>query len=194
MKAFRLRAKSHQRPSRAVIALVGLTMLVVGPAYADFVPGDQFLYNWTEITGSQPGLTGKVDFTLGPASTTTGFFTLSSFDVVGGGLCGICTNVPLTENLSGALFDAATLGVVGSITGEFYNKNNTVHTYDLTSTDLPAGTWTFVDTSPGGSSKTSTGTYTISPSTTADLPATGILLLSGLAGVALISLRRRPGC
>ena len=133
-----------------------------------------------------------MDFTLGPASAKSGFFDLASFTVTqNGGFCGVCS--PLSETLSGALVDASTLGVVGSITGTYSNSKGKVHTYDLTTTDLPAGTWTFGDSGPGGVTQTSKGTYSVVASTTGvDEPGTLLLLIP--AGVALlISLRRRPG-
>jgi hypothetical protein len=190
----RLRAKSAHRRSATVLALAGLMTLLVGPVYATVTPGEQFVYDWTETSGTNPGLSGTVDFTLGPASTMTGFFSVSSFDVTqNGGFCALCS--PLSESLSSVLFDAATLGLVGDITGQYLNNKGRTHTYDLVTVDLPTGTWTFADTGPGGATQTSQGTYNISLSTrttAVDEPATLLLLIP--AGVALlISLRRRLG-
>ena len=71
---------------------------------------EQFVYDWTETSGSHVGLTGMVDFTLGASDTSKpGFFTLASFTVTQStGFCGICS--PLTETLTGALFDSTTGG------------------------------------------------------------------------------------
>jgi hypothetical protein len=173
-------------------AFAALMMLFVGPAYAAVTPGETFLYDWTETTGANPGLTGTVDFTLGPASTMSGFFTIASFQVSGpGGFCGVCT--PLTTNLSGELFDAATLGVVGDVTGTFKASGGGLHTFDLIVTNLPDGAWTYENTGPAGSACsatcTSTGTYTTAVAAV-DEPATLLLLIPAGVGL-LISLRRR---
>jgi len=185
-------ANPCRRSRNATAAAITGLMLLAGPAYGTVTTGEAFVYDWTETSGTNIGLTGTVDFTLGPASTKSGFFDLASFTVTqNGGFCGVCS--PLSETLSGALVDASTLGVVGSITGTYSNSKGKVHTYDLTTTDLPAGTWTFGDTGPGGVTQTSKGTYSVVGTTTGvDEPGTLLLLIP--AGVALlISLRRRPG-
>jgi len=166
-------------------------MLLAAQAYASVTPGEQFVYDWTETAGSQVGLTGTADFTLGPAATMPGFFSISSFAISqNGGFCGVCS--PQTENLSSVLFDAGTLGLAGDITGSFLNNKGRVHTYDLVTTDLPEGAWTFADTGPGGVTQTSTGTYATRVSSTA-VPEPGTLGLFGLGLLAIGWCRRRLG-
>ncbi len=164
-------------------------MLSAAQTHAGVTPGQAFVYDWTETSGSDVGLTGTADFILGAASTTNpGYFDITSFSVTQkGGFCSLCT--PLTEDLSGVLFDSMTDGVVGEITGSYNNTSGKTHTFQLTTTDLPAGTWTFDDHGPGGGTETSMGTYT----TTAAVDEPGTLLLLVAAGVGLLisSARRR---
>jgi len=179
------------RSCGAVTLAAGLAMLLAPHAYAAVTPGETFVYAWTEISGNHPGAMGKLDFTLGPASTTmSGWFTLSAFAVSSstGGFCGVCS--PETENLSSVLFDPATDGVVGSITGTFLGHGGGTHTFDLVTTNLPDGSWTFTNKSPGGT-VIDKGTYTtaVAPKAAVDEPATLLLLIP--AGVALIAARRR---
>jgi hypothetical protein len=175
----------------AVAAATALMMLLAAQAYASVTSGEQFVYDWTETAGSQVGLMGTVDFTLGPTATMPGFFSISSFAISQtGGFCGVCS--PLTENLSSVLFDAATLGLAGDITGSFQNNSGRLHTYDLVTMDLPAGTWTFADTGPGGVTQTSMGTYATRVSTTA-VPEPGTLGLFGLGLLGIGWCRRRLG-
>jgi hypothetical protein len=166
-------------------------MLLAAQAYASVTPGEQFVYDWTETAGPQVGLTGTVDFTLGAAATTPGFFSISSFAISqNGGFCGVCT--PLTENLSSVLFDSSTLGLAGDIKGSFNNNKGRLHTYDLVTMDLPSGGWTFADTGPGGVTQTSMGTYATRVSPTA-VPEPGTLGLFGLGLLGIGWCRRRLG-
>jgi hypothetical protein len=193
-RRFRLHSKSAHRLSGTAAAVAGL-MLLAGPAHATVTTGESFLYDWTETKGPNVGLMGTVDFTLGPASTTmSGYFDLASFAVTSkGGFCGICS--PLTENLSGAFFDASTLGVVGDITGTFTRTGmlGVVHTYmfDVVTMDFPAGTWTYTETNEttGGISAMDSGTYKTATTSSVDEPSTLFLLIP--AGVALLISRRR---
>lgn len=188
---YRLRhAHRHAaRRSLVVAATAGLITLGGGQAFGADTPGETFVFDWAETMGSNVGLTGMVDLTLGAASTESGFFQVSSFDVTSaGGFCGICT--PKTENLGGMLFDATTNGLVGDITGSYLNSKGKTHTFTLVTTDLPSGGWTFADTGPGGTA-TSMGTYTTKTVTTpVDEPETLLLLIPAIGGLA-VSLRRR---
>ena len=188
----RVPAIRTRRVGGVVTAAAAGLMLLVGSTNAD-TPGQTFVFDWTETMGGAVGLTGMVDLTLGAASTETGFFDISSFDVTSkGGFCGVCT--PQTENVSGILFDATTNGVVGDITGSYVNGKGKTHTFTLTTTDQPAGTWMFMDAGPGGTTTMSMGTYTTSAAvTSADEPATIFLLIPAAAGLALALRRRRKG-
>ena len=172
-----------------VAALV--TMVLATPVHASATPGEQFVYDWTETSGSNVGLMGMVDFTLGAADASKpGFFTITSFNITQtGGFCGVCS--PLSENLSGALFDSTTGGTLGDITGSYKNGKGKTHTFDLMTMDLPAGTWTFDDTGPGGVTTVSMGTYKTSAVTMGvPEPATLGLLCLGFAGIGLFRRRR----
>jgi hypothetical protein len=156
-------------------------------AYATVTAGDQFVYNWTE-TSPNPSLSGTVDITLG-AATTPGFFSVSSFSVFQtGGFCGICT--PVSENLSAASFDGSTLGLVGNVTGSFLGSGGT-HTFNLITTDLPGGMWTFSDLKVAtDTTQTSRGTYTTT-ATAVDEPGILVLLVPAGVGVLASFMRRR---
>jgi hypothetical protein len=159
-----------------------------------FVPGDQFDFNWTEITAN-PGLTGTATLSIG-ASSGANLFSIASFSLTqNGGFCGDCT--PAELNLSGANFDASTLGVTGEITGSFVDTSKVTETYTLNITDVVAGTgtWAYQDFIAGALQDSDTGTYTslveIAP---VPLPSVVWLLLTGLGGMGLLARRipQRP--
>lgn len=177
------------RLARGAVTLAGgLAVTLAMQAHAAVMPGDQFVYNWTEITGRFPGLTGTVDITIGAPTNTPGFFSFTVFDITqSGGFCGVCT--PLTEDLTKVSFNSATLGVLGEVTGSFLGQGGGFHTFDLLTADLPGGTWTFTDVHvTGGFTEVSTGTYTTTVKSV-DEPS-GLLLL-GLGVGALAWFRRR---
>jgi len=166
--------------------ITGVVMLMSTPAYAAVTPGETFVYDWAEISHGQPVETGTADFTLGSASTTMpGWFTISAFAVSSFG-----GHSPKTENLTDVLFDPATDGVVGSITGTFIGHGGGTHTFDLVTTNLPDGTWSFTNASSHGT-VTDSGTYTTAAATKTSVDEPGILLLLIPAGVTLLAARRR---
>jgi hypothetical protein len=188
-RPFDFKAVRHLAGALALSA--GSAMLCGAPAYAGVTPGEQFVYDWVETGGSHIGLTGMVDFTIGAALTTKpGWYSLSAFDVTAsGGFCGICT--PETLVLVGASVDGATLGVSGEITGSYLNTKGKDHSFDLMTTDLPSGTWTFLDTGPGGVTSTTTGTYKVVPGVTTGVDEPTIALLLAPGAAALLLARRR---
>jgi len=174
----------------AALTAAAAGVLLAGQALATDTPGETFLFDWAE-TSPTLGVTGTVDLTLGSASTMTGYFDVASFAITQkGGFCGVCS--PLTENLGGALFDSATGGVVGDVTGSFVNAHGATETFTLLITNLPSGTWTFDQTYPKtGVTTVTKGTYiTTEAPTTVDEPGILLLLIPAAGGLA-ISLRRR---
>jgi hypothetical protein len=174
---------SHSRLSRrafsAITVAAGLAVSLAMPAHAEVLPGDQFVYEWTELS-PDPGLTGTADITIGDPNTTIASFAIFQ----NGGFCGVCT--PLSEDLSGVSFDPATLGVTGHVTGSFQDQANGVHTFDL-ATEL-GGTWIFDEVDPTGLEETSTGTYVVVVKTVDEPSVLGLL---GLAFAALAGFRPR---
>jgi hypothetical protein len=178
------------RVATSLAAGVVLTLALAAPAHADVDAGDQYVYNWTEI-GPVPGLSGTADLTLG-APISAGIFRISSFSVFqNGGFCGVC-NSP-TEDLSLVSFYAATLGVVGTVTGSFTGQHGGTHTFDLTTHDIVGGTgtWVFDDFNVTSDSTTrSNGTYATTV-LSVDEPSVLFLLAPGLGAVAWLAWRRK---
>jgi hypothetical protein len=185
------RSQSALRIGLAVTA-AGFMMLAgmaanAGPDYS----GEQFLFHWTETSGSDIGLTGSADLTLGPASATKpGYFDVASFAIIyNGGICGICS--PVSENLSGELFDSTTSGLAGTVTGSFLTKNGSTATFTLDTMDLPTGTWTFDAVNAAGATATADGTYTTTTVSSVDEPATLLLFITAALGLLVCLGRRR---
>jgi hypothetical protein len=75
------RSKPVLRLGLTVTAVAGLIILVAAQASGAATPGESFVYDWTQTSGTSIGLMGTADFTLGPASTKSGFFDIASFSV-----------------------------------------------------------------------------------------------------------------
>jgi hypothetical protein len=189
---------SHSRLSwvaRGAIATAGAVLLAfaVQANAGSFEAGDQFDFNWAEVT-TNPDLTGTATLIIG-ASSGTNLFGISYFSLTqNGGFCGDCT--PASLNLSSANFDASTLGVVGEITGTFIDLGDVTENYTLNITDIVSGhgTWAYQDFISGVLEDSDTGTYTplveIAP---VPIPAAVCLFLSGLGGLGLLARRKLWG-
>ena len=185
---------THQGcPRRWACAFVIASLLVtsmISSAHATMA-GDEFIILFTE-TSPIPGVQATANITLGPPTAPAGFFTLSDLTVISG--AGVCLTCGLlTENLSAVAFDSGTSGLQGNIMGSFNGSGGHLHTFDLTLTDLPGGTWLFADTHlaamPPFTDFTS-GTYTTE---LAPVPEPVTLLLFGTtaAGLGLTRWRQR---
>jgi hypothetical protein len=178
--------RSGSPPHLTGAVAAGLMMLVATQTSATDKPGEAFVYDATETSGANVGETGMAYFTLG-SENSIGFFAINSFAVSGFFHC-VSPCTPLTENLSGVLFDPMTGGVVGDITGTFKGYRGGLHTFDLITTDLPAGDWSFNNTSASGT-VTSMGIYKTTVATVDEPTELSLLIPAGVA--LLISLRRR---
>jgi hypothetical protein len=159
----------------------GLAVLCVLPVQAAVATGDKFMSTFTETSGSNPGSSGTATLTVGtPASP--GFFNVSNFSVTAdSNLCLSCGL--LNEDLSGVLFNAATFGVKGNITGTFQESGGKLHTFNLALAE-PAGMWTLTDTRAfDGRTEISSGTYT--PAVSA-IPEPSVWVMLSLGLLALI--------
>ena len=177
----KLPGKIVKRLYETFVIAVGLAALGVLPAHAAITTGDQFTSTFTETNGSNPDSTGTATLTVGtPASP--GFFNVSNFSVTAdSNLCLSCGL--LSEDLSGVLFNAATFGLKGNITGTFQESGGNLHTFSLALTE-PAGTWTLTDTRAfDGRTEISSGTYT--PAVSA-IPEPSVWVMLSLGLLALI--------
>ncbi len=98
----------------------------------------------------------------------------------------------LTEDVSGASFDGATLGLTGHVTGSFLGTHDGLHTFDLAFTDLPTATWLFTNNHVSADppfTDFDSGTYNTGLSPVPE-PSTLLLFGSGLLGA--LAFRRRP--
>ncbi len=146
--------------------------------------GDQFILDWLATVGPSAGASGTADVTIG-APEANPFFAIAGFDVTAAGFCGVCT--PLTEDLSGAQFDSATFGVLGTITGSFIGQGGGgTHTFVLTLNDIVGGlgTFTFSDTIVGDGTIVNSGTYAPLIASV-DEPSEMLLFAIGIVGLGL---------
>jgi hypothetical protein len=167
----------------------GLAVLCVLPVQAAVATGDQFTSTFTEISGSDPGSTGTATLTVG-TPTSSGFFNVSNLSVTADSnfclSCGL-----LNEDLSGVLFNAATFGLKGNITGTFQESGSNLHTFNLALTE-PAGTWTLTDTRVSdGVTDISSGTYTPAISVIPEPSVWAMLCLGLLALIYWTTTERR---
>src|ERR1700751_1874337 len=101
------------------ISLVLLVVLFAATPRADassFSMGEQLTVSFTQT--SPVGPPGTATFSLG-AANAMGLFTITSFSTINvNGGCLTCSS-GFTDNLSGILFNPATGGLTGMITGRF---------------------------------------------------------------------------
>jgi len=177
----------------AITTAGGLLLAFAMQAHAAVIPGDHFIFNWTETAGSAVGLTGSVNLTVGAAQAGP-YFGIAGFDVTqAGGFCSVCT--PQAEVLSAAQFDSATFGLLGHITGSFVGQGGGTHTFDLALVDIVGvtGTWTFTNTLLiDNSVDVANGTYTPLIASV-DEPSAMLLLALGLAGLAALGGHFKTG-
>ena len=168
--------------------LVLLVVLLATAPRADassFSMGEQLTVSFTQT--SPVGSPGKATFTLG-AANTMGLFAITSFSTINvNGGCLTCSP-GFTDSLSGILFNPATGGLTGMITGSFLGKNGGTHTFTITVADNPF-TWSFSNTK-GGVTTTVSGTYTPAMGTVPE-PASLILISTGMLSIAGMLRRKR---
>ena len=168
------------------LALCGLFLAVATNAQAtSFSAGEQLSVFFTQ-TMPAGGSSGTATFTLGTANAG-GLFNITSFSTLTlSGGCLTCA-AGFTDNLSGVLFNPATGGLQGTITGTFLGGGGGTHHFTITVSDSPL-TWTFANTNAQDVTTTSSGTYT--PASTVPEPASLILLGTGMLGIVGM-LRRK---
>ncbi len=181
-------AKIFRLARRAIVAGAGLFFAVCTQAQATPSPGDQFDYKWH--FAAIPGIYGTASVIIGPLDSST-FYTIQSFAITQNvGFCGPCA--PATQDASLQFFNAATTGLVGTVSGTY--SSFYAHQFQFTFTDLVGGIGTWAEEDNGydsfGVLKTTNnyhGTYTAVPE-----PLTLYLFGAGLFGLLALRRRRKP--